>query len=548
MTEALSAALSAAPLAGLLAVAVLLVLESGSRIGVLLPTATPVVGLGWVAGSGALSVPVTVAVCVAATSCGVAWGHRRARRDPLRTLQAASVLGRVPPRRLTDLVDRLGDSWSARLAHRPVLTSAGAQLVAGGRTLSPRLAGRDGIPLRSVLTGAVPAATAWAGGLVLVGALVGAAPEGPRLALTLLGLPLLLAAGVVLWVRDRRRRPDRTGFAVRSRRSAPGWGLLCSAGAAATVVTVALTGVVADTGIAIASATSTVTAPSGTPTPNTPTPDTPTPSPVVPELPGGEQPAVAAAPAWTPRDAVSAAREAFGAAGTLAVLVSGGAPPATSTTADATDRGQARAQASWSPTRPFHTASLVKLYLAEGVLHSHRSAGTLLPADDLASLQAMLSASDDDAASRLWVAYDGPSVLADVVARYGLTGTRAPAQPGQWGQTVTTADDLGRFLELVPTTASPEDTAVLTGALSAITPAGADGFDQRFGLAVDGAAPAGTAVKQGWMCCVQGMRSLHSVGLVEGRVVVLLSEAPAAADPAVQRAALDAAARALVVG
>jgi hypothetical protein len=50
------------------------------------------------------------------------------------------------------------------------------------------------------------------------------------------------------------------------------------------------------------------------------------------------------------------------------------------------------------------------------------------------------------------------------------------------------------------------------------------------------------------MCCVAGMRQLHSVGVRDGEVLVLLSEAPAAVDEAAARARLDAAAAALPRG
>jgi hypothetical protein len=38
----------------------------------------------------------------------------------------------------------------------------------------------------------------------------------------------------------------------------------------------------------------------------------------------------------------------------------------------------------------------------------------------------------------------------------------------------------------------------------------------------------GSAVKQGWTCCVGGLRHLHSVVVVGTQVVVLLSQVPGA--------------------
>ncbi len=69
----------------------------------------------------------------------------------------------------------------------------------------------------------------------------------------------------------------------------------------------------------------------------------------------------------------------------------------------------------------------------------------------------------------------------------------------------------------------------------------ADGFDQRFGLF---GAIQGAAVKQGWMCCVDGRRHLHSVGVLGRTVVVLLSEVdPDVGYGAVQRVLTAAAAQ-----
>jgi hypothetical protein len=174
--------------------------------------------------------------------------------------------------------------------------------------------------------------------------------------------------------------------------------------------------------------------------------------------------------------------------------------------------------------RPFPTASMVKLFLAEAVLHRARWDGLDLRKDDPELLRRMITASDDAAASTLWVRYDGARAVRDVARRYGLSGTAPPAVRGQWGQTVTTARDLARFLSLLPVAAHPEDADALLGWMRAATARAADGFDQRFGLF--GADPD-TAVKQGWMCCVGGNRHLHSAGVVGRTVVVLLSEVPA---------------------
>lgn len=188
----------------------------------------------------------------------------------------------------------------------------------------------------------------------------------------------------------------------------------------------------------------------------------------------------------------------------------------------------ARTTAAWADNgavaeRPFPTASMVKLFMAEDVLHRVRAGDVRLRPGDRQRLRRMITESDDQAASDLWVRYEGDRMVRAVARRYGLTGTAPPRVPGWWGHTTTTATDLARFLSLLPVVAHPDDADRLLGWMRATTPTAADGFDQRFGLF---GADDEVAVKQGWMCCVGGLRHVHSVGVVGRTVVVLLSEVP----------------------
>jgi hypothetical protein len=241
---------------------------------------------------------------------------------------------------------------------------------------------------------------------------------------------------------------------------------------------------------------------------------------------------------------VPAVVAAYPPVGTLAVVVAKLETPVAGLSIRAAEARSARLAASAAGNgeadRPFPTASMVKLFMAEDVLHRARTGLLTLRADDPALLEEMIRSSDDPAASTLWVRYGGGQMVADVARRYRLTGTAPPAVPGQWGEATTTARDLARFLALLPTVAHPDDAAALLGWMQAATPLAADGFDQRFGLF--GTAPPQTAVKQGWMCCVGGDRHLHSVGVVGKRVVVLLSEVPRRTGYDAARAALTAAA------
>jgi Beta-lactamase enzyme family len=241
---------------------------------------------------------------------------------------------------------------------------------------------------------------------------------------------------------------------------------------------------------------------------------------------------------------VPAVVAAYPPVGTLAVAVARQQTPVAGLSIRAAEARTARLTASAAGSaaadRPFPTASMVKLFMADDILHRARTGRLVLRADDPGLLRDMISRSDDPAASTLWVRYGGGQMVTDVARRYRLAGTAPPASPGQWGQATTTARDLARFLAVLPSAAHPDDAAALLGWMREATALGADGFDQRFGLFGTGLPQV--AVKQGWMCCVGGSRHLHSVGVVGNRVVVLLSEVPRSTGYDTARAALTAAA------
>jgi hypothetical protein len=230
--------------------------------------------------------------------------------------------------------------------------------------------------------------------------------------------------------------------------------------------------------------------------------------------------------------------------GVFAVVIARQHRPATGMGVRAADARTALALASvagnGAATRPFPSASMVKLFMAEYLLHRARGDRLRLDADDRALMRRMIASSDDPAASQLWVRHDGERMVRDVVRRYGLSGTEPPAVAGQWGQTVVTAEDLARFLSLLPVVAHPDDADRLLRWMRSATPLAADGFDQRFGLY--GAADGQAAVKQGWMCCVGDRRHVHSVGVVGRTVVVLLSQVRESVGYADVKRALTAAA------
>src|SRR3712207_6609833 len=247
-----------------------------------------------------------------------------------------------------------------------------------------------------------------------------------------------------------------------------------------------------------------------------------------------------------PAEIVPAVTAAYGGVGTMAVVVAEQQQRLDDVSIRAAEAASARVLARTAGSelarRPFPTASMVKLFLAEDVLHRARTDAITLTPQDRARLEVMIRSSNDPAASDVWVRFGGAQAVRDVATRYGLNGTAPPLRWGQWGETTTTAADLARFLARLPVIAHPDDATALQGWMGTATPVASDGFDQQYG--VFGTLP-GAAVKQGWMCCLSGQRHLHSVGIAGGRVVVLLSEVPRSVGWDAARAALDAAAAAV---
>ena len=222
-----------------------------------------------------------------------------------------------------------------------------------------------------------------------------------------------------------------------------------------------------------------------------------------------------------------------GAGGTIAAVVldADGTPMLSSADAD----------------EPRYTASLVKIALVSRLLFLDAAGAVTLSPDDLALMRSAVTASDDTAMSTLWDRYDGDRLVTDTAAALRLTSTAPPDVAGQWGQAWTSAADVATVLASLGDALGAQEAATLLGWMRATTPVGADGFDQRFGLLAGGAEDL--AAKQGWMCCVDGRRQLHSAGVLsDGRVVVLLGDFPASTSWAQSSAALDRAADAVLAG
>jgi beta-lactamase class A len=200
--------------------------------------------------------------------------------------------------------------------------------------------------------------------------------------------------------------------------------------------------------------------------------------------------------------------------------------------------------------RTHWTASLAKLFVVQQLLERDEAGTVTLDEGDRLRMQRAVELSDDAAMNALWVEFGGASLVTAAAQEFGLDDTAAPERPGQWGETTTTAADYAAFLASLGAHLSDADLATLTTWMQSTTPTAADGFGQSFGLLSAQADTHGAvAAKQGWMCCLDGSRQLHSTGvLTDGRVVVLLGEFPEDTTWAAAKTALTDTAEQVVEG
>lgn len=169
---------------------------------------------------------------------------------------------------------------------------------------------------------------------------------------------------------------------------------------------------------------------------------------------------------------------------------------------------------------PVLTASVAKLFIASQLAFLDVTGVRPAPVEDELLLGSMLAASDDSAATVLWDQMGGPAVVADVAQRYGLSDTVPPVD-GLWWHTRATVSDIATFYDHLLAEGDADRLPDWVGAdpgfswserilgrLHNWTDLGADGYDQRFGLAAIVDRDDLSAVKQGWMCCV-GAQWVH---------------------------------------
>ncbi|ONI81086.1 hypothetical protein ALI144C_21280 [Actinosynnema sp. ALI-1.44] len=174
--------------------------------------------------------------------------------------------------------------------------------------------------------------------------------------------------------------------------------------------------------------------------------------------------------------------------------------------------------------RSFYAGSLVKLMVGVDALMRHP--GDSRMAQDV---NYMIKRSDDQMCSRFWMSEGGGvAILSRMRQQMGLKGTKAPTDPGQWGNTFITANDMVRVYEYILTQAPAAIRTVIVDAMANATEYGSDGVRQWFGIPSYGTKQQ-WAVKQGWTTSGKGQMSVHSTGLVGKNwhyIVILLTEHP----------------------
>lgn len=107
--------------------------------------------------------------------------------------------------------------------------------------------------------------------------------------------------------------------------------------------------------------------------------------------------------------------------------------------------------ATWRNTnarRAFPAASTVKLAMVVDLLLREKSGEAQLTPADQSLIDAALRESSDEAADRLWYAYEDAGFLSRIRA-FGMTGAAFTASPAYWGAMTCTASDLSNLMGYV---------------------------------------------------------------------------------------------------
>ena len=157
------------------------------------------------------------------------------------------------------------------------------------------------------------------------------------------------------------------------------------------------------------------------------------------------------------------------------------------------------------------TASIVKIVIGMRLFAFAREQHRALRPDEQSDLSAMIRASDNDAASRLWSELGGPAVIGWVKQVTGVRNTAPPDDPGSWGFTTTSAHDMAMILSAIVhargITAANRD--ALLREMRQVIPS------QHWGVG-DAVHHSNPAVKNGWYPDTdQGLWRVNCTGVVD---------------------------------
>ncbi|GAA3565308.1 serine hydrolase [Amycolatopsis ultiminotia] len=210
------------------------------------------------------------------------------------------------------------------------------------------------------------------------------------------------------------------------------------------------------------------------------------------------------------------------------------------------DRKTGRTVAGTDAATPYYSASVVKLLIALDFLYDGDS-WEVPEGDDADALNDLLAGSNDAVASRLWEADGGTGIVDRMTDLLGLADTSPPSDPGQWGMTEMSPDDVVTTYQYLEDTVPDATAAPLLAALADARDPADDGYPQYFGIP-DGLPDSSWQVKQGWMI-LRSALVLNTTGVVDSRyVVVLCTRQPAGTSSAAGRAAVTAGIEALAPG
>ncbi|HEX5116604.1 MAG TPA: hypothetical protein VFW65_15515 [Pseudonocardiaceae bacterium] len=174
----------------------------------------------------------------------------------------------------------------------------------------------------------------------------------------------------------------------------------------------------------------------------------------------------------------------------------------------------------------FFSASVVKLFVVVDILHRVEQGRLTLSSTDENNIKRALELSDDNAMDALWVKYNGPALVTEMISLAGLHDTVLDkADPGEWGETEISARDVTAVWEYALTHLSTAHTSLVVSDTHSAANNGADGFDQAFGL-LEPPRPSTVKAKQGWMIAGSEM-ILNTTGVLGARnqyVVAILTK------------------------